>query len=295
MEEYKNNITIQDFATPYKPTWCPGCGDFSIWLALRQAFVHLGLQPHEVYVVFDIGCSGNMCNFVNAYGAHGLHGRALPLAFGLRLANHGMPVVVIGGDGGSYGEGGNHFIHTIRANPNITYIVHDNQVYGLTIGQTSPTSDKGAKAKTNPQGVIDEPINPLALAISAGCGYVARGFSGDIPYLTQQIVSAMEFKGFSLVDVFQPCVTFNKVNTYQYFRERVYKLEETSHDVSNKVQAFERALEQGDHLPIGLFYKEEKQVYESALPQLEKKSLVEQSHSYTPGSRDLTPVVESFM
>jgi 2-oxoglutarate/2-oxoacid ferredoxin oxidoreductase subunit beta len=290
----EQKTTINDFATDLKPTWCPGCGDFSIWLALRQALVKLGYQPHQVMMVFGIGCSGNMCNFVHAYGVHALHGRTLPTAMGLRMANHDMPVVVIGGDGDGYGEGGNHFIHTLRANPNITYIVHNNQVYGLTTGQTSPTSDLHAKSKTNPTGVIDEPINPLALAIAAGGSYVARGFSGDIPGLTQQIINGIQFRGMAFIDVFQPCVTFNKVNTYQYFRERVYNLEEAGHDASDKQAAFNKALEHEGKLPIGVFYEKERPVYEYSFPQIEEKTLVEQSHAYKKGGRNLDTIIQEF-
>lgn len=267
-------ITHNDYITPHKPTWCPGCGDYSIWLALRQALANLGLSPHEILIVFGVGCSGNMCNLVHSYGAHALHGRALPLAFGARVANHHIPVIVIAGDGDQYGEGGNHFIHTARSNLDITVIVHNNQVYGLTTGQTSPTSGQGYQSKSTPLGVAEEPINPITLALSANASFIARGFSGDIPMLTNLIVRAIQHKGFSLLDVFQPCVTFNKLNTYQYFRNLIYTLEDTQHDSSDKLKAFERATET-ERLPIGLFYQENRQTYEERVSQLTGISLRE--------------------
>lgn len=244
------------FEAPNFPTWCPGCGNFGIWTALKSALTELSLEPQKVVVIFGIGCSGNQANFVRAYGFHGLHGRALPVAEGVALANKGLTTIVVTGDGDGYGEGMAHFIHTIRANPNITYLVHDNQVYGLTKGQTSPTSMHGFVSPSTPQGSADNPINPLTLAISAGCTFVARGFAGDAAHLQQLVVAAIKHRGFSLVDCFQPCVTFNHVNTYKWFFDRAVKIETLNHDASNREAAWRLAWSE-DRLPIGIFYQHE--------------------------------------
>ena len=269
--------TLQDFETHITPTWCPGCGDFGIWTAIKQAMVELNIDPDKLVVVFGIGCAGNQSNFVRAYGFHGLHGRALPVAEGIALANHGITTIVVGGDGDGYGEGIAHFIHTIRANPNITYIVHDNRVYGLTKGQTSPTTAKGTKTPSTPFGSTDNPVNPLALAISAGCGFVARGYAGDVDHLTKLIVDAVHHKGFSLVNVLQPCVTFNHINTYAWYYDRVVKLETLKHDPSDKLAAWERTQHDGEQMPIGLFFQEEKPALQEGYPVLAKKTLVGQT------------------
>ncbi len=267
----------KDFETHKFPTWCPGCGDFGIWTALKQALVELGKEPHQVVVVFGIGCSGNQANFVRAYGFHGLHGRALPVATGISLANHGVTTIVVGGDGDGYGEGLAHFVHTMRANPNITYLVHDNQVYGLTKGQTSPTSSQGFKTDSTPAGSLEEPINPIAIALAADCGYVARGFAGDVTHLQKLIVDGVNHKGFSLIDVFQPCVTFNHLNTFSWYYQRVAKLEEMGHNPADRNAAWIRATEASEKLPIGLFFQQEKPTYQDGLPQLAGGPLVAKS------------------
>lgn len=278
--------TIRDFETHQTPTWCPGCGDFGIWTALKGAVAELGLAPHDLVVVFGIGCAGNQANFVRAYGFHGLHGRALPVAEGIALANHGVTTIVVGGDGDGYGEGMGHFIHTMRANPNITYLVHDNQLYGLTKGQASPTSLQGFRTSSTPFGNPDEPINPLSLAIAADCGFVARGFAGDVPHLQQLIVQGVKHRGFSFIDILQPCVTFNHLNTYSWFYERIVKLETLQHDPHDRLQAWQRAASGPDQLPIGLFYETDKPTLEDRFEQLHDGPLVEQVPS-----RDLTDVL----
>jgi 2-oxoglutarate ferredoxin oxidoreductase subunit beta len=262
----------------YFPTWCPGCGNYGIWAALKAALVKLGWKPDDFAIVYGVGCSGNMNDFVKVYGLHSLHGRAVPNAIGLKLANHKLPVIVIGGDGDQYGEGGNHFMHACRGNYDLTVLVHNNQVYGLTTGQVSPTANKGAKSKSTPTGIIEEPVNPIALAVSQGASFVAQGFSGDIPLLTDLIVSAINHKGFSLVNCYQPCVTFNKVNTYQWFRERVYKLDE-SYNKTDKKNALDLSIEH-DKIPLGVIYQVERPVYEESLSQLQQGSLVEQGMQF---------------
>lgn len=257
--------TAQDFETSIFPTWCPGCGDWSIWGSIKAALAEQELDPHELCVIYGIGCSGNMCSFVNAYGFHALHGRALPAAIGAKLANHNLPVLVVNGDGDNYGEGLNHWIHSMRGNHNITHLVHDNLIYGLTTGQTSPTSEQGFKTKTTPEGVIERQANPMALALEAGATFVARGFAGDHKHLTALIKEGMNHRGYSFIDIFQPCVTFNKVQTYDWYRERLYKLEEDGHDPADEAGARKRAQEWGDRLPIGVFYQTERPVFHEEL------------------------------
>ena len=245
-----------DFNTAHFPTWCPGCGDFGIWTALKNALAALEVQPSNVLIVYGIGCSGNMSSFVKAYGFHGLHGRALPAAIGAKLANKNLKVIVVGGDGDGYGEGGNHFLHALRGNVDITYIVHDNQVYGLTKGQMAPTTELGQPTSSTPEGTADQALNPVALAIAAGGSFVAQGFAGDVGQLSQRIADAVQHPGFSHVNVLQPCVTFNHHNTFSWFYKRVYKVESVQHDFSNKYEAFARALEWGEKIPTGLLYRE---------------------------------------
>ena len=227
------------------PAWCPGCGNFQILSTIKQALVELGIEPWEVLVVSGIGQAGKLPHYIKCHTFNGLHGRTLPVATAAKLANHSLHVIAVAGDGDCYGEGGNHFLHTIRRNPNISLFVHDNQIYGLTKGQASPTTAKGTKTKIQPHGVLAEPINPLALAISQDCSLVARGFAGDQDHLKELMKAAITHKGFSLLDIFQPCVTFNKINTFKWYRDRVYKLEE-GYDPYNRVKAFERSLEWGD-------------------------------------------------
>jgi len=283
--------TLKDFETHTFPTWCPGCGDFGIWTALKEALAELNLSPHELVVVFGIGCSGNQSNFVRAYGFHGLHGRALPVAEGVSLANHGVTTIVVGGDGDGYGEGMAHFIHTIRANPNITYLVHDNQVYGLTKGQVSPTAARGSVSPSTPSGSTDNPVNPMALAIAAGCGFVARGFAGDVPHLKQLIIDGVRHRGFSLIDILQPCVTFNHLNTYAWFYDRLVKLEEMKHDSTSQHAAWLQTQHTLETMPIGIFYQEEKPTLQEGFPVLAKKPLVQQPAD----KRDLSSLLKGMM
>ncbi|HEY2953090.1 MAG TPA: 2-oxoacid:ferredoxin oxidoreductase subunit beta [Verrucomicrobiae bacterium] len=237
------------------PDWCPGCGDFSVLSALQTALFELGLKPHQVLVVSGIGCSSNLPGYVNTYGMHTLHGRSLAVATGAKLGNHELTVICTGGDGDGYGIGGNHFVHTMRRNIDLTYIVMDNQIYGLTTGQVSPTSVKGMKTKSSPHGSVENPINPLPMAIVGGATYVARAFSAKQKHMVEMIKGAIQHKGFSLVDVFSPCVTYNKDNTYQWFNPRVKILEEMGHDPSDLHKAIERGYQWGEEIPIGLFWK----------------------------------------
>src|SRR6201986_2351947 len=214
--------TMADLKGKVDPDWCPGCGDFGVLAAVQKALVELQIPNHDVATISGIGCSSNFPGFINTYGMHTLHGRSLPVATGLKLANHDLTVLVTGGDGAGFG----HFGHAMRRNINLNYFVLDNQVYGLTTGQTSPTSRIGMKTKSNPYGNGDTPVNPITLALSAGATFVGRGFSGDQKHLTELIKQAILHKGFSFLDIFSPCVTYNKDNTFQWFRPRVKKLED---------------------------------------------------------------------
>lgn len=249
-------LEVKDFKANIPPDWCPGCGDFGVLNGLFHACAELGRQPHEVLVVSGIGCSSNLPGFFHSYGVHSLHGRALPFGTGAKLANHDVTVIVAGGDGDGYGIGLNHFVQAMRRNIDITYIVMDNETYGLTTGQVSPTSETGMKTKTTPHGNLEGMLNPLALALASGCGYVARGFSGQPKHLLKLYVDGIQHPGFALIDVFSPCVTFNKHNSYDWFRKRVYKLEDTRHDPTNFHAAMDAALEWGEKIPIGLFYRD---------------------------------------
>ena len=248
-------VTVKDFKPEVPPDWCPGCGDFGVLNALFQACAEIDLPPRDLLVVSGIGCSSNLPGFIRAYGVHSLHGRALPFATGAKLANHAMTVIATGGDGDGYGIGLNHFIQAMRRNIDVTYIVMNNEIYGLTTGQVSPTSETGMKTKTTPHGNLEQMLNPMALALASGCGYVARGFSGQPKHLMKLYVDGIRHRGFALIDVFSPCVTFNKVQTYDWFRQRVYKLEDTDHDPTNFHGAMDRALEWGEKIPIGLLYR----------------------------------------
>lgn len=267
-EDYKGQV----------PAWCPGCGNFQILSTIKQALVELGIEPWEVLLVSGIGQSGKLPHYMKCHTFNGLHGRTLPVATAAKLANHFLHVIAVAGDGDCYGEGGNHFLHSIRKNPNITLFVHDNQIYGLTKGQASPTTARGTHTKIQPYGVPSEPLNPLAMAISLDCSFVARGFSGDQEHLKELMKAALTHKGFSLLDILQPCVTFNKVNTFKWYRDRVYKLEE-EYDPYNRVKAFERSLEWGDKIPNGIFYKNDKETLEEMVPAIHKEPLVKKKFS----------------
>src|ERR1700719_5391603 len=223
-------LTMADMKGKVDPDWCPGCGDFGVLAALQKALVELQIPNHNVIAISGIGCSSNLPGYINTYGMHTLHGRALAVATGAQLANHKLKVIVTGGDGDGYGIGGNHFLHTMRRNVDLTYIVMDNQIYGLTTGQVSPTSIKGMKTKSTPYGSVENPINPIPMAIVGGATYVARAFSGKQKHMVEMIKGAIQHKGFALVDVFSPCVTYNKDNTYQWFKQRTQKLEDQAHD-----------------------------------------------------------------
>jgi 2-oxoglutarate ferredoxin oxidoreductase subunit beta len=254
--QHRSELTLADLKGKVDPDWCPGCGDFGVLSAIQKALVELQIPNHNVVAISGIGCSSNLPGFINTYGMHTLHGRALAVAAGLKLANHELTVLVTGGDGDGFGIGGNHFVHSMRRNVDLLYIVMDNQIYGLTTGQTSPTSRIGMKTKSMPFGNIEAPVNPILLALAAGATFVARGYSGDQKHLTELIKRGIEHKGFSFLDVFSPCVTYNHDNTYQWYRPRVKRLEDDpTYDPYVWTAAMERSLLWGDEIPIGRFFE----------------------------------------
>ena len=252
-EQGTATLTVQDFKGKVDPDWCPGCGDFGVLRSLQKACVELGLQPHEILTVSGIGCSSNLPGYFNSYGMHTLHGRALAVATGAQLANHELTVIATGGDGDGYGIGGNHFTHTARRNVDLTYLVMNNQIYGLTTGQVSPTSRVGMKTKSTPFGSVEPPVNPITSAIMNGATFVARGYTADQKHLTELIKQAIQHRGFALIDIFSPCVTFNHDNDYKFFKPRVTKLEDQQHDPSDWKSACEKAMVWGDTIYTGLF------------------------------------------
>ncbi|MBM3235667.1 2-oxoacid:ferredoxin oxidoreductase subunit beta [Candidatus Poribacteria bacterium] len=264
-------VTMDDYQGK-DATWCPGCGNFLILRALKMALVELDIAPHEILLVSGIGQAAKLPHYMKGNVINGLHGRTLSYATGAKIANHDLIVIATSGDGDLYGEGGNHFIHTIRRNPDITVIAHDNQVYGLTKGQASPTSGLGFVTRLQTDGVILSPFNPIALAISANASFVSRGFSGDINHLSKLIQTAIQHKGLALIDVLQPCVSFNRVNTFTWYRDRVYKLGD-DYDPTNKIAAFQKSQEWGDKIPIGVIYTQDRPTFEEQLPALKEGPL----------------------
>ncbi|MDD4954858.1 MAG: 2-oxoacid:ferredoxin oxidoreductase subunit beta [Candidatus Omnitrophica bacterium] len=285
-------MNINDFKSNDPIAWCPGCGDFGILSAVKKAFVASGREPKDILLVSGIGQAAKLPHYIKCNCFNGLHGRALPAAVGAKIANRNLTVVVTTGDGDCYGEGGNHFMHNIRRNVDITVVVHNNQVYGLTKGQASPTTDEGFVTKVQEAGVVVPALHPLELAISLGCGFVARGYCSDIEHLSGLIVEGIKHKGFSLVDVLQPCVTFNKKNTYEWYSQRVYKLsEDKSYNPGDKLSAYQKAAEWGDKIPIGIIYKEEKSSYEEKTGLNSRPVLVEEKIE----SIDIKSLLQNFI
>lgn len=262
----------------YETAWCPGCGDFAILEGLKTVLTDLQLPNHKVLVVGGIGQAAKTPQYINTNGFCGLHGRAVPAAVAAKISNDDLTVIIHSGDGDTYGEGGNHFIHNVRRNVDITHIVHDNQIYGLTKGQASPTTAVGHKTSVQTLGNLNEPLNPLALAIVLGAGFVARTFSGDPQHMKEIMKQAINHKGYALVDILQPCISFNKVNTFSWYKNRVYKLD-NSYDNSNKFLAIEKSMEFSDKIPLGILYKEDKVPYTQKVPFLNNgTTLVDMEH-----------------
>ncbi len=265
-------VTLNDYAGG-ETAWCPGCGNFGILTALKRALVALGLEPHQILMVSGIGQSSKLPHYLKCNCFNVIHGRTLPAATGAKLANHELTVIAVGGDGDAYAEGGNHFIHALRKNVSMTYLVNDNQIFALTKGQASPTSDQGFVTGTTPAGLPLPSMNPIALAIITEAGYVARGFAGDVEHLSGLIQGAIKHPGFALVDILQPCPTFNKKNTFSWYRERVRKIDQL-HDPTDKDEALKLAAVWGDNIPIGLLYKNPRPALETFKACLKEGSLV---------------------
>ena len=268
------------------PAWCPGCGNFPILNTLKQALVELDIEPHQLTVVSGIGQAAKLPHYMKCNTFNGLHGRTLPVATGIRLANHEMPVIAVAGDGDCYGEGGNHLLHAVRRNINVKLFVHDNQVYGLTKGQASPTTMEGVVTKTQPFGSLSEALNPLAMAVALDCSFVARGFAGDAEFLKGLMKEALNHKGFALLDILQPCVTFNKVNTYQWYSERVYRIGD-DYDPFDRIEAFKKALEWGEKIPTGIIYRNSRPTLEERIPVIKDTPLIKQLFYFKEAEKEI--------
>lgn len=270
--------TFKDFRNKVKPNWCPGCGDFSVLAAMQRAFASLGKEPENTAIVSGIGCSGRISGYVNTYGFHGVHGRSLPIAQGLKLANRDLTVVAAGGDGDGFAIGMGHTIHSIRRNVDITYIVMDNQVYGLTKGQTSPRSEMGFKTKSTPSGSIESAISPMEMALTVGAGFVAQSVSSDIKQLTRVIEEGIKHKGFSLINVYSPCVTYNKINTYDWFKENIVNLDkEENYDPADRSQAMQKLMEHNGLLTGIIYQNKERPSYQEMIRGYSEEPLAKQN------------------
>jgi 2-oxoglutarate ferredoxin oxidoreductase subunit beta len=269
-------VTLKDYAEATPIAWCPGCGNFAILQALRRSLVELNIEPHQLLLVSGIGQAPKMPHYIQDNVFNGLHGRPIPASIAAKIANHELVVIAIDGDGGAYGEGANHWLAAMRRNVNLTYLAHNNQVYGLTKGQASPTSDLGFITKTTPFGA-SQPVNPMALALASDISFLARGFAGDLQHLIQLIKLGIEHPGFAHIDILQPCVSFNHRNTFQWYQERVYKLEEEAeYDPGDKMAAFAKTQEWDGRISIGLIYRKERPIYEDQFPALREGPLVKQ-------------------
>jgi 2-oxoglutarate/2-oxoacid ferredoxin oxidoreductase subunit beta len=268
-------VTLKDYESTLENAWCPGCGNFAVLAVVKKALVELSLEPQQICFVSGIGQGPKLPHYTKGNVFNGLHGRTLPAATGVKLANHALTVIGIDGDGGAYGEGANHLLAACRRNVNITYLVTNNQVYGLTKGQASPTSETGTVTKTTPLGSITS-LNPLKLALASDISFLARGFSGEPDHLAGLIMAGIKHKGFALIDILQNCVSFNHVNTFAWYKQRVYKLDAT-YDPADKAAAAAKAEEWGDKIPIGIIYQQERPTYEDSLPQLKAGPLVKQT------------------
>jgi len=279
----------QDFKSNDPIAWCPGCGNFGILTALQKALSKLDKAPKDILLVSGIGQAAKLPHYIKANCFNGLHGRALPVASAAKMVNPELSVIVSTGDGDCYGEGGNHFLHNIRRNIDITVIVHNNQIYGLTKGQASPTTDQGYNTKIQREGVILNRFNSLAVAIASGCGFVARGFSRQTDDLAELMVKAIKHRGFSLLEVMQPCVSFNKVNTYEWYAERLYKVEEdSSYNPKDMEAALIRSFEWGDKIPMGIIYHSETDTYQDRIGK-DKNPFLNQNYN------DISEILEDFV
>jgi 2-oxoglutarate ferredoxin oxidoreductase subunit beta len=254
-----SDVRFTDFKSDKQPTWCPGCGDFGTMNGMMKALAETGNDPDNTFVVAGIGCSGKIGTYMHSYALHGVHGRALPVGIGVKMANPELEVMVAGGDGDGYSIGAGHFVHAVRRNVDMSYVVMDNRIYGLTKGQASPTSREDFETATTPEGPKQPPVNPLALALASGATFIAQTFSSDSQRHTEVVRKAIEHDGFGFVNVYSPCVTFNDVDTYDYWRDSIVDLAETDHDPHDYEEAQERIMT-GDREHIGVIYQDENSV-----------------------------------
>ncbi|MGE5041310.1 MAG: thiamine pyrophosphate-dependent enzyme [Candidatus Levyibacteriota bacterium] len=281
---------LADLQTPCSPTWCPGCGDFAIWSALKNAAVEKGWDSTNTAIFTGIGCHGHITNFTKITSMNCLHGRSIPVATGLKITNKKLHAFVFTGDGDGLAEGGNHLVHAARRNHDITVVLHDNAIYALTTGQTSPRSPHGFKSKSTPEGNLDNPLSPLTLAIASGATFVAREYAAHIPQLTQLMIKANEHKGFSLIDVLQPCVSFNEMYNHAFYQENTYYLPE-DYDKTDKKKAFEKSLEWGEkQIPLGILYEVDTPSYEDQITEISEKTLFEKGTE----KRDITETLKKY-
>ena len=269
-----------DFKSDTQPTWCPGCGDFGTMNGMMKALAETGNHPDETFIVAGIGCSGKIGSYMHSYALHGVHGRALPVGIGAKLANPDLEVMVAGGDGDGFSIGAGHFVHAVRRNVDMSYVVMDNRIYGLTKGQASPTSREDFETSTTPEGPNMPPVNPLALALSAGATFIAQSFSSDAKRHTEIVKQAVEHDGFGFVNCYSPCVTFNDVDTYDYFRDTIEDLDETDHNRNDPAQAREKILA-GDKEYIGVLYQDE-----NSVPWEEREGVTENMAEIPDGAPD---------
>ena len=286
--------TFKDFRNNVKPNWCPGCGDFSVQAAIQRAAASAGLEPDQLAIISGIGCSGRISGYIKSYGFHGIHGRSLPIAQGVKMANRDLTVIASGGDGDGFAIGMGHTIHAIRRNIDVTYIVMDNQIYGLTKGQTSPRSAAGFKTKSTPQGSIEPALSPMEMALTAGATFVAQSFSTDLKDLTNIIEAGINHKGFSLINVFSPCVTYNKINTYDWFKENLTKLSDIEdYDSSSREMAMQTLMKHNS-LVTGIIYQDKtRQSYQDLVKGYAQTPLASANLELTQESFD--QLVEEFM
>ena len=273
------------------PTWCPGCGNFAILNAIKKALSGLNIPPHEVVMFSGIGQAAKLPLYMRCNVLNGLHGRALPLATGAGYANHSMKTIVVGGDGDGFAEGGNHFLHAIRRNPDLAYFAHNNQVYGLTRGQASPTSDPGFVTSTTPGGVAHERFNPAAVAISLNASFVARTHTGAIDHVVKMMQLAIEHRGFAFLEILQHCISYNRTKTLRWYREHAYDIAEgEGYDPTDRMAAFERSLEWGERFPIGILYRRDRPTMTDSVPALRESPLVQQP----VGPKDIGMLLDTF-